>query len=1109
MSQLVFGDIRSAKALKAGATKRQVSVVIGDSTTDHDAGNAGGTTHGGAGGGWMWGVAKALSDLHGIWGSFIHPRRGSSATPVGPWVHSGFQVAGAATGAPADVEADITVVEDVDVGSNGNRVMTVYEYLGAGTSSSSNAQTRITVSTLHPRRASGATMKGVLEWYSADSGSGTFRLELRNISPFSQLALSSAISTNTGAVERHVASVTGTDSNTSSDVSLWLNSATGPVTFGRAGIVWPNQTVGHTVFPLAKFGGRPSVTMLRHLQQAGPRRIAAALRLALDEAGPDADLFVWVSQGFNNPNYHTASAGPASSTGTLVSATSTTVTLPASEGTADHLGKVITITGGTGGPGSSQQEANAQTRLITAYNTSTRVATLESAWSSTPDSTSTYRIGWSDSSAYGYEDDMRGVMALFEEAMQILGRSAENVHFILIPPTLTKTNNPGSVPELSYSGSRERALYLAKNRDRVLAPDWLSLVPLRTMVDRGDHYSWPSDSIHLKSTASAGFAPMAETLVEAIIDYADSGADVGALSDTALAQIIEAITGSEEIDQQQQANAQAALTAQGLTTERAAAIDTIESQTTAVQQQANVQAGMVRVVHGGRAIYVAADGDDGNDGLTPSTALATLAAAQSVANAGDTIVVGPGSYSGQSLGADGVAWEFAPGAVVTRSTNGVLWTDDGSGMELRIRGRGRFVTTNGVVFRASNSDSRFDIECESIEASGSDQAAVYASNGSWIRVHARRHITSNGYDALLAESGGTIIGEADQLIAVDNTTEASGGFVFATCRECRSGSAAAVSESANSFVHLRCDRIIPTVGVEAVYTDNASTTVIVECLDIRGRITHKAGSTRILGGTVTTTGLSWPVEVEGDGLVLQNVRLVAASATNAIVGTGTVRVVGELDYNKPPASGVTLAYTATSTAALESVGLDSTSVSELGEAVAAVSERVMTALPAAEPGTEGAGLALSGEAGGEGDAIQAKQDQLIALFQQGLPDVAPGQQRGARRIVRGDTYSSDGRSLLITRHKNAEWPEDLSLWNFTLETSIHPDNTNTGALAGTVEVVTATGASRGVRMVFTAAQTQAAALGRHLYAVRATLADDADVVWTVEMGSIEVESATE
>lgn len=574
MAYNVYGDIRSARALKAGATKRQVSVIIGDSTTDHDAGSVGASTHGGNGGGWMWGVAKALSDLHGIWGSFIHPRRGSSATPVGPWVHSAFQVAGAATGAPAEVEADITVVQDVDVGSNGNRVMTVYEYLGAGTSSSSNAQTRITVSTLHPRRASGATMKGVLEWYSADSGSGTFRLELRNISPFSQLALSSAISTNTGAVERHVASVTGTDSNTSSDVSLWLNSATGPVTFGRAGIVWPNQTVGHTVFPLAKFGGRPSVTMLRHLQLAGARRIAAALRLAMDEAGPDADLFVWVSQGFNNPNYHTASAGPASSTGTLVSATSTTVTLPASEGTADHLGKVITITGGTGGPGSSQQESAAQTRLITAYDTGTRVATLESAWTSTPDSTSTYRIGWSDSSANGYEDDMLGVMALFEEAMQILGRSVEHVHFILIPPTLTKTNNPGSVPELSYSGSRERALYLANNRDRVLAPDWLSLVPLRTMVDRGDHYSWPSDSIHLKSTANAGFAPMAETLVDAIIDYADSGADVGALSDTALAQIIEAIAASSAIDTQQQANVQAALTAQGVTTARMATLPT-------------------------------------------------------------------------------------------------------------------------------------------------------------------------------------------------------------------------------------------------------------------------------------------------------------------------------------------------------------------------------------------------------------------------------------------------------------------------------------------------------------------------------------------------------
>ena len=72
-------------------------------------------------------------------------------------------------------------------------------------------------------------------------------------------------------------------------------------------------------------------------------------------------------------------------TGTLVAATSTTATLGASAIPDDtnYIGRVMYIASGTG---------STQTRKITAYNTGTKVATLDTAWTVTPDATSMYYI---------------------------------------------------------------------------------------------------------------------------------------------------------------------------------------------------------------------------------------------------------------------------------------------------------------------------------------------------------------------------------------------------------------------------------------------------------------------------------------------------------------------------------------------------------------------------------------------------------------------------------------------------------------------------------------------------------------------------------------------
>ena len=69
--------------------------------------------------------------------------------------------------------------------------------------------------------------------------------------------------------------------------------------------------------------------------------------------------------------------------GTLQAGTSTTVTLKATASSTDDIynGMYVNITGGTG---------SGQTRLIEDYNGTTKVATVEEAWTVTPDGTSTY-----------------------------------------------------------------------------------------------------------------------------------------------------------------------------------------------------------------------------------------------------------------------------------------------------------------------------------------------------------------------------------------------------------------------------------------------------------------------------------------------------------------------------------------------------------------------------------------------------------------------------------------------------------------------------------------------------------------------------------------------
>ena len=75
----------------------------------------------------------------------------------------------------------------------------------------------------------------------------------------------------------------------------------------------------------------------------------------------------------------------AISSGTAQAGAAGTITLAAGESATDHLleGALVRITGGTG---------SGQTRLITGYVGSTKVASVDRNWTTNPDSTSTYEL---------------------------------------------------------------------------------------------------------------------------------------------------------------------------------------------------------------------------------------------------------------------------------------------------------------------------------------------------------------------------------------------------------------------------------------------------------------------------------------------------------------------------------------------------------------------------------------------------------------------------------------------------------------------------------------------------------------------------------------------
>ena len=82
---------------------------------------------------------------------------------------------------------------------------------------------------------------------------------------------------------------------------------------------------------------------------------------------------------------------PSIATGTAQGGAASSITLAAGAPDWDLTGCIVQTTGGTGGGGGSGS-ANNQARLIVAYDTATKVATVSPNWEVTPDGTTTYKV---------------------------------------------------------------------------------------------------------------------------------------------------------------------------------------------------------------------------------------------------------------------------------------------------------------------------------------------------------------------------------------------------------------------------------------------------------------------------------------------------------------------------------------------------------------------------------------------------------------------------------------------------------------------------------------------------------------------------------------------
>lgn len=153
----------------------------------------------------------------------------------------------------------------------------------------------------------------------------------------------------------------------------------------------------------------------------------------------------------------------------------------------------------------------------------------------------------------------------------------------------------------------------------------------------------------------------------------------------------------------------------------------------------------------GNTVWVSKDGSDSGARERLDKPFLTLAAAETAASSGDTIVVLPGAYTVTgSIAKNGVNWHLMPGVTITwaegSSTGTGIFDDGDTAMSYRVTGAGNLIrtATDGFIgetwaVRTNHANSVVDIECNDItcdDGGGGFSMCVRGSKGR-LRVHCR------------------------------------------------------------------------------------------------------------------------------------------------------------------------------------------------------------------------------------------------------------------------------------------------------------------------------------------------------------------------------------
>ena len=272
-------------------------------------------------------------------------------------------------------------------------------------------------------------------------------------------------------------------------------------------------------------------------------------------------------------------------------------------------------------------------------------------------------------------------------------------------------------------------------------------------------------------------------------------------------------------------------------------------------------------------LYVTKDGDNGTAiiGRLDRPYL-TIAAAQTAASSGQTIMVYPGTYSESGLGKAGINYHFMDGAIVA-STTSSMWIDTGA-ISYNISGDGEFTSTSGRIVYFSNGGTL--VMDGRLIGSTTVAGAITASSTSTVFVNMSRYITTTtGYCISLADGSGTVYVKTGLIQATGaggrvTHSVLSTGKLFLTADEIKSAGTYLFRHSGDS--------------------------------EIRGRMTHTGSAEAVLGvftaisgtqnyyGDIACTSTTAAISITGNtgGIVSFYGKITGAAIFNSIGNTGTI-----------------------------------------------------------------------------------------------------------------------------------------------------------------------------------------------------------------------------